>query len=111
MKVTEHEITFHPSPQPVESVEAPVSRTAQLLALAIRFEKMLRSGKIRTPTEIACKYGISRSRVSQILNLTNLSPAFQESILSAQIDITERSVRSVAAEPCWEKQACRNGHP
>lgn len=103
-ETTEHEITFRPSPQPVEYVEAPVTRIAQLLALAIQFERLLRSGEIESPAEMACRYGISRSRVSQILNLTNLAPAIQEAILLSQVDIPEGTLRPLVAEPRWETQ-------
>ena len=104
-ETTEHEITFRPSPPPVESVEVPVPRIAQLLALAIRFERMLQSGEIRTPAEIARRFGISTSRVSQILNLINLSPAKQEAVLLQQVNLSEREIRSAAALLRWEEQA------
>ena len=81
MRVTEHTVLFRPSPLPVDSVVAPVPRIAQLLALAIRFEKMLQSGEVASMAEISRRYGVSRARVSQVMSLLSLAPEIQEAIL------------------------------
>ena len=53
---------------------------------------------------------ISRARLTQILNLTLLAPEIQEAILFLPTiqrgpdPIKERDLRSIAAEPDWQKQ-------
>ena len=103
-QTTEHEVTFGPSPLPVESVVVPVSRTAQLLALAIRFERLLQTGEVESMAKIARRYGVSRVRVSQLMNLLNLAPVMQESTLLGQGDLPERAIRVVAGESVSENQ-------
>jgi hypothetical protein len=61
-----------------------VPRVARLMALAIRFEGLLRSGQIRDQTELARLGRVTRARVSQILSLIHLSPDIQEEILFLQ---------------------------
>jgi hypothetical protein len=58
-----------------------VPRLARLMALAIRFESLLRSGTIVNQAELARLGKVSRARISQILNLVHLAPDIQEQIL------------------------------
>ncbi len=102
-RVTEHRVRFGHSPLPVESVATPVPRIAQLLALAIRFERLLRAGEI-AQSEIARRYGVSRARVSQVLNLVNLSPGIQEEMLLGRRTSMERSIRRAAQILDWHEQ-------
>jgi predicted XRE-type DNA-binding protein len=44
------------------------------MALAIRLEHLLASGQVTDQAEIARAAGITRARITQILNLTNLAP-------------------------------------
>lgn len=86
-------------PAPVEEVP----RIARLMALAIYFEGVLRSGHT-THVEIARRYGLSRARVTQIVNLTNLAPAIQERILLGDSLHTERDLRWLATQDSWAQQ-------
>src|SRR5690349_5256831 len=54
------------------------SRIACLLALAHRFEELVRSGTVKDYAELARLGHITRARVSQIINLLNLAPEIQE---------------------------------
>jgi hypothetical protein len=58
-----------------------VPRLARLMALAIRFEGLLRSGAITDQAELARLGQVSRARISQILNLLHLAPDIQEQLL------------------------------
>ena len=58
-----------------------IPRVARLMALAIRFEKLLRDGVVRNQSELAQLGHVSSARVSQILNLLYLAPDIQEEIL------------------------------
>ena len=68
-------------PPRVPSVAERVPRIARLMALAWRFEQLLRSGTIRNPAELARLGHVSRARISQIMNLRLLAPDVQEQIL------------------------------
>jgi hypothetical protein len=54
--------------------------------------------------------GVSRARVSQILNLLTLAPSIQEHLLflpsldSEDEPITERELRPLLREPQWDRQ-------
>lgn len=85
-------------------------RVTCLLALAHRFEELVRSCAVRDYAEIARLGGVSRARVSQILNLLTLAPSIQEHILwlpprqIGQRSINERDLRAVVREPRWDRQ-------
>ncbi len=95
------------------SIAAPAGRVpklARLMALAIRFEGLLRRGEVRDYAEMARLGHVSRARVTQIMNLLNLAPDLQEQILfmppvaKGRDPLKEWHVRPVAAEPEWGKQ-------
>jgi hypothetical protein len=58
-----------------------VPRVARWMALAIRFEKLLREGQAASYAELARLGHVTRARVTQIMNLLNLAPNIQEDIL------------------------------
>jgi hypothetical protein len=60
---------------------ARVPRLARLMALAIRFDGLLRSGAIIDQARLARLGKVSRARISQILNLLHLAPDIQEQLL------------------------------
>ena len=67
--------------------------------LAKEYKKMIDSGKVKNQAELARKLGISRARVTQILNLLKLKPATIQELeklgdpLKSKI-INERMLRS-----------------
>src|ERR1700722_13467711 len=69
-------IPSRPVPEPGRA--PPIARP---LALAIRFEQLLRSGQIADYTELAELGHVSRARITQIMNLLLLAPDLQEEIL------------------------------
>jgi hypothetical protein len=58
-----------------------VPRLARLMALAIRFDGLLRSGALIDQAHLARLGKVSRARISQILNLLHLAPDIQEQLL------------------------------
>jgi hypothetical protein len=96
------------SPQAAEHARPP--RVTCLLALAHRFEALVRSGEVRDCADLARVGRVSRARVSQILKLSMLAPSIQEYILSlpprtaGEEPITERHLRQVVREPRWDRQ-------
>lgn len=87
-----------------------IPRVAKLLALAIRFEKLVKRGDIQDYADLARLGYVTRARITQIMNLLNLAPDIQEDILflpnttKGRDPILERDLRPVAAVPHWNRQ-------
>lgn len=87
-----------------------VPRISRLMALALHLQKLIDAGAVRDYAEIARLTGITRARVTQIMNLTLLAPEIQEEILflpriqNGRDPIAERNIRKIIIESCWEKQ-------
>lgn len=96
------------TPSPVPAGRVP--RIARLMALAIRFDDLVRSGEVADYADIAELGQVTRARVSQIVNLLNLAPEIQEAILFLPLvagereTVSEREVRAIAAEMDWGRQ-------
>ena len=81
------------------------------MALAIRFEQLIRNGTVHDQADLARLAHISRARVTQIMDLLLLAPEIQEEILFLPLvergkdRINERGVRSLSANPNWQHQA------
>jgi len=100
-----------PAEPPREAVPpGNVPRISRLMALAIRFQHLIRNGEVEDYADIARLGHVTRARVTQIMNLLNLAPDIQEEILflprtvSGRDPITERDVRPIVAEMDWNKQ-------
>jgi hypothetical protein len=80
------------------------------MALAIRFDNLVRLGEVADFADIAELGQVTRARVSQIVNLLNLAPDIQEDILflphiaGDREAVSERQVRGIAGEPDWGRQ-------
>jgi hypothetical protein len=80
------------------------------MALAIRFDGLIGSGEIRDYADLARLGYVSRARITQIMNLLNLSPDIQENILflpdatKGHDQIRERCLRKITIEPDWHRQ-------
>ena len=89
-------------------------RIACLLALAHRFEELVRSGAVKDYAELARLSHVTRARVSQIMNLLNLAPEIQEYLLwlpsECGREVTERELRRIAGEVRWDRQRARFHH-
>ena len=87
-----------------------VPRVARLLALAHRFETLIRDGDVRDYAELARLGHVTRARLSQVMNLLNLAPDIQEAILllapvvEGDDPIYERQLRPIMAALDWPKQ-------
>lgn len=87
-----------------------VPRVARLMALAIRFDRLIAEGAIADQAELARIGHVTRARVTQICNLLHLAPDIQEQILFLPLvtegrdRISERDLRPIAAEIRWDRQ-------
>jgi hypothetical protein len=55
---------------------------AKLMALAIRFDGLIRDGVVADQAELARVGHVTRARLTQIMNMLNLAPDIQEAILT-----------------------------
>jgi hypothetical protein len=58
----------------VHTGDGGVPRVARLMALALRFENLIREGRVADYSELARLGHVSRARQSQIMNLLLLAP-------------------------------------
>jgi len=97
------------SRRPSETVTR-IPRVTQLLALAHKIERMIRDGLLKDLADAARTAGVSRARITQIMNLLLLASVIQEEIAclppiaNGRERITERQLRMIVAEPLWERQ-------
>lgn len=96
---------------PTTSVEpGRVPRISRLMALAIRFDSLIRQGVVADQAELARLGHVTRARLTQIMNLLQLAPDIQEAILflsrveRGKDPIQERQLRPIAAVPDWGRQ-------
>ena len=88
-------------------------RITRLMALAIHLNDLVATGKVDTFRQLAATGQVSRARLSQILQLTHLSPDIQEELLflpptsHGPDPLLERHVRAVARLVDWEQQKQR----
>jgi len=87
-----------------------IPRVSRLMALAIRFNKLIGDGAVADQAELARLGHVSRARMTQIMNLLNLAPDIQEQILflsrveQGHAPVIERDLRPIAAVTDWPKQ-------
>ena len=101
--------TALPGPAPKKPVSR-IPRVSKLMALAIRFDELLREGVVATPSELARLAYVTQPRMTQIMNLLHLAPDIQEEILhlppvdQGDDPVTERDLRPITRMVDWEQQ-------
>lgn len=68
-------------PMKAELPPGRIPRISPLMALAIRFDELIRSGQVSSYAELARLGHVTPARVTHIMNLNLLSPAIQEWLL------------------------------
>ena len=102
-----------PVKQPPQDMPDRVPRVARLMALALKLESLLKQGIARDHTSLAALGHVSRSRLTQILNLRNLAPDIQEQLLfltaarAEEHNLCERTIRQLSSELRWDRQRAR----
>ena len=91
-----------------EPVRRP-ARVAIMLALAHKIQQAIDEGVVGDRAEVATRLGLTRARVTQLLDLTLLAPDIQERILLAEAEdgvepATERRLREVVRNDTWAVQ-------
>lgn len=87
-----------------------VPRVARMLALAHHWRGLIRDGVVKDQAALSRLVGVSRARVTQVMDLLYLAPDIQEALLglppalSGGSALCERTLRAIAAEPLWRLQ-------
>jgi hypothetical protein len=105
--VTEPPKQAAPAPALVKpSTATEIPKVTRLLVLAHHFDRLVRDGDVQGYAEIAMLTGLTRARVTQIVNLRLLAPEIQDTILSLPRDtgISERHLRPIVACADWPSQ-------
>ena len=101
---------LRPGPPSPPLPEGHIPRISRLMALAIRFEQLIREGTVKDQADLARLAHIRRARVTQIMDLLLLAPEIQEEILflplvmAGRDKIIERVVRVMIMATNWEDQ-------
>jgi hypothetical protein len=98
--------TFHRSPADSHAASLSIPRIARLMALAIRFDGLLRAEKFRDYAELARLGRVTRARMTQIMKLLDLAPDIQEQILFLPTlkGLNERNLRPIVSRIDWSEQ-------
>ena len=111
-----HEIQFQLRPHAKKEAAARGTergkrpRVAEVLALAIGFDEMIRRGLAKDHSDLARLGCISKERVSQIMRLVWLAPDIQQEILTlprtslGRFHVGEVTLRRVASKMVWGEQ-------
>lgn len=102
-------VTLAEQPPPPKPGPHRPAKVAQMLALAHHLQAGIDRGDIADRATIARKLGLTRARVTQLLDLLLLAPDIQEQVLALEaVDgaepMAERRLRAVAHAGCWEEQ-------
>lgn len=87
-----------------------VPRISRLVALSLRLDELLRTGRIESLSALARAARITQPRATQLLALSLLAPDIIEELLHlpavvrGRAPITERMVRPIASVPLWAEQ-------
>lgn len=97
-----------PPPAKPEPVRRP-AKVAQQLALAHHLQAAIDRGAIADRADVARKLGLTRARVTQLLDLLLLAPDLQAAVLAMEaVDgaepMAERTLRAVAHAGTWAEQ-------
>jgi len=96
--VAEKDCAVQESPTP----KAPtVPRLARMLALAHHIEALIESGELRDAAHAARLLGVTRARMTQVMNLLLLPVPLQEDVLLGRLKATERALRAALKDPVW----------
>jgi len=84
------------------------AKLTRLLVLAHHLDALIANGDVADFTQLAAATGLSRARITQIMNLTLLAPDIQSRILGLTTAdgerLTERTLRRIAAHRIWYDQ-------
>jgi hypothetical protein len=97
-----------PGPAPVMPVGR-VPKVARWMALAIRCDELVRTGVVGSYRDLADLAGVTRARVTQVMNLLHLAPDIQEALLdlprvTGHEPVLLRDLQPIAMVSEWKRQ-------
>jgi hypothetical protein len=75
-----------------------------MLALAHRIDRLVDAGELESVAAASRALGLTRARLTQLMNLLLLAPAIQERLLAGDLRLSERALRRVVCETVWTEQ-------
>jgi hypothetical protein len=87
-----------------------IPRVARLMALAIQYDELLRTGVVKSLAELADLGHVSRTRMTHIMNLLLLAPEIQERLLflppveRGPDPLFLKDMQKAARQASWKKQ-------
>ena len=78
-----------------------VDPKARLLALAYHLQDMVETGLVKDTAHLARVAGVSRARMSQVLDLVLLEPKVQEALLKSDCGLGAHKLRKGARNRVW----------
>jgi hypothetical protein len=88
-------------------------RITRLLVQGHRLQRMIDQGLARDLADLSRQLGLTRARITQIVNYTRLAPDIQEDILflprvePGEDRSSEHRLRAILREPLWAEQRKR----
>jgi hypothetical protein len=86
-------VSEHLGTNPPERVKPP--RILATFALAREFQRLLDTGAARNRSAVARRFGLTRTRVTQVMKLLTLAPEVIAHIEKGQAPVSERGLRAV----------------
>jgi hypothetical protein len=104
-RVVSYSIPPPPKPEPTRRP----ARVAQMLALAHRLQAAIDSGEHEDQAALARAFGLTRGRITKLLDLTLLAPDIQEEVLFLEAEhgrepLTESDLHAVSRHMNWNDQ-------
>ena len=93
-------------PEQIKDPGSFIPRIARLMALAIRFEGLVRDETVLNYAELAQLGCVTRARMTQIMKLLQLAPDLQEQLLFLPEvqGLNERNLRAIVQQLDWSEQ-------
>jgi len=91
----------------IKETPEPSVRLSRLMALAIRFEDLLKSGEVKDCSELVARYGVDRGRISRIMHLRFLAPDLQKKLLNpseSEEHLNLKLLMPICKQPDWNVQ-------
>ena len=97
-----------PAPSPPAPARRP-ARVAHMLAFAHGIQRAIAQGTYADQADAALHFGLTRARMTQLLDLTLLAPDLQEVIIHLEaVDglepLSARALRPLCQKPLWSQQ-------
>lgn len=104
-----HRVELRTEPPPPPPKRTRPLRAARMLAVAHELQRMLDDGTVETASDLADRLGLTRARITQLLDLTLLAPDIQEQVLTIETErgrdpVNEQQLRRIVRHTDWEEQ-------